>query len=71
MNELGSKGFGFVTIDTKQGSEAARAASNDIVVNGRVIEVFITESTNIFIQAAEIRALTLARSTRLRILCLY
>ncbi|KAJ1365034.1 hypothetical protein KIN20_025242 [Parelaphostrongylus tenuis] len=39
MNERGSKGFGFVTLDSKQGSEAARAALNGIVVNGRVIEV--------------------------------
>ncbi|KJH50542.1 hypothetical protein DICVIV_03307 [Dictyocaulus viviparus] len=39
MNERGSKGFGFVTLDTKQGSEAARASLNGTVVNGRVIEV--------------------------------
>ncbi|KAJ1354117.1 hypothetical protein KIN20_010936 [Parelaphostrongylus tenuis] len=32
MNERGSKGFGFVTLDSTQGSEAARAALNGIVV---------------------------------------
>ncbi|VDP08380.1 unnamed protein product [Heligmosomoides polygyrus] len=40
MNERGSKGFGFVTLDSKEASEAARAALNGTVVNGRVIEVF-------------------------------
>ncbi|XGW09834.1 hypothetical protein V3C99_011807 [Haemonchus contortus] len=39
MNERGSKGFGFVTLDTKEGCEAARAALNGMVVQGRVIEV--------------------------------
>lgn len=39
MNERGSKGFGFVTLDSKEASEAARAALNGTVVNGRVIEV--------------------------------
>ncbi|VDM58147.1 unnamed protein product [Angiostrongylus costaricensis] len=39
MNERGSKGFGFVTLDSKQSSEAARSALNGTVVNGRVIEV--------------------------------
>ncbi|KAJ1352755.1 hypothetical protein KIN20_009178 [Parelaphostrongylus tenuis] len=39
MNERGLKGFGFVTLDSKQGSDAVRAALNGIVVNGRVIEV--------------------------------
>ncbi|KAE9418390.1 hypothetical protein Angca_004141, partial [Angiostrongylus cantonensis] len=38
MNERGSKGFGFVTLDSKQSSEAARSALNGTVVNGRVIE---------------------------------
>uniref|UniRef100_A0A0K0CWB8 RRM domain-containing protein n=1 Tax=Angiostrongylus cantonensis TaxID=6313 RepID=A0A0K0CWB8_ANGCA len=41
MNERGSKGFGFVTLDSKQSSEAARSALNGTVVNGRVIEVSI------------------------------
>ncbi|VDO32132.1 unnamed protein product [Haemonchus placei] len=40
MNERGSKGFGFVTLDTKEGCEAARAALNGMVVQGRVIEVW-------------------------------
>ncbi|KAK6018107.1 hypothetical protein OSTOST_16353 [Ostertagia ostertagi] len=39
MNERGSKGFGFVTLDTKEGCDAARAALNGLVVQGRVIEV--------------------------------
>ncbi|WKX93719.1 hypothetical protein Q1695_011184 [Nippostrongylus brasiliensis] len=39
MNERGSKGFGFVTLDSKESSEAARTALNGSVVQGRVIEV--------------------------------
>ncbi|KAK6055172.1 hypothetical protein COOONC_07325 [Cooperia oncophora] len=39
MNERGSKGFGFVTLDTKEGCDAARAALHGTVVQGRVIEV--------------------------------
>ncbi|KAK6737716.1 hypothetical protein RB195_020055 [Necator americanus] len=39
MNERGSKGFGFVTLDSKEASEAARAALHGTVIQGRVIEV--------------------------------
>ncbi|RCN51944.1 hypothetical protein ANCCAN_02032 [Ancylostoma caninum] len=39
MNERGSKGFGFVTLDTKEASEAARAALHGTIIQGRVIEV--------------------------------
>ncbi|KAK5976741.1 RRM domain-containing protein [Trichostrongylus colubriformis] len=39
MNERGSKGFGFVTLDTKEGCDAARAALNGTIIQGRVIEV--------------------------------
>ncbi|CAJ0607037.1 unnamed protein product [Cylicocyclus nassatus] len=39
MNERGSKGFGFVTLDSKEASEKARAALHGTVIQGRVIEV--------------------------------
>ncbi|KIH66573.1 hypothetical protein ANCDUO_03097 [Ancylostoma duodenale] len=39
MNERGSKGFGFVTLDTKEASEAARTALHGTIIQGRVIEV--------------------------------
>ncbi|KHJ93833.1 hypothetical protein OESDEN_06250 [Oesophagostomum dentatum] len=39
MNERGSKGFGFVTLDSKEASEAARTALHGTVIQGRVIEV--------------------------------
>ncbi|GMT10271.1 hypothetical protein PFISCL1PPCAC_1568, partial [Pristionchus fissidentatus] len=39
FNERGSKGFGFVTMTTREGAETARAAINGRVFEGRVVEV--------------------------------
>ena len=39
MNERGSKGFGFVTLDNREGCERARRELHGCHVQGRIIEV--------------------------------
>ena len=43
MNERGSKGFGFVTLDNREGCERARRELHGCHVQGRIIEVRMQE----------------------------
>ena len=43
MNERGSKGFGFVTLDNREGCERARRELHGCHVQGRIIEVRVQE----------------------------